>query len=521
MAQPDNALIDRLAQQERAGDINGALSVLNGSGLTPAGFATVALSLYRRNLAIVPFILAEKLIASGFDNWALHVLAAQIGPRVDRRELAAKSLARLSQLFANASDADRRALRDLLDPALPFDAASGINLGDYARVKALMPLWTLAEPDAARRFAQPPAGREPDVARFHQQGDPTRLYQYATPPTGVPRVARTVIIGMRHLWMPGVPTSREHDLPPRIAEAFERYGWKTVRHDLRGFDDPSLVEDYQALAALCRAHDADVLLLDDFMPSRGRGATGEIIQAVRHELPRLRVMGAYFDPWQPHEWDDMEAGAALLDCAWTNIPTGVWKRPALAERTLFLAIPHGGEYPIAPPVQPGFRFAGGVQYSNWDRAFWLAALNDSGLLTSNVMSKHAKDDLHPLASYRAYMMRQAASPHASISLARRANGLSTITGRTSETLATGNLLIQERSDDIDGFFVANRHYLRFETITDLHDIAHLIRTEPDYVEAIRQEGAAFFRERYSDERMASYFDYFLFHRARGASDVAA
>jgi hypothetical protein len=91
---------------------------------------------------------------------------------------------------------------------------------------------------------------------------------------------------------------------------------------------------------------------------------------------------------------------------------------------------------------------------------------------------------------------------------------------TFETLATGSLLIQERCDDIDLFFVAGRHYLRFETLTDLFDIAALLRSNPERAEAVRREGTAFLAERYSDDKLIGYLDRFLFHRETAARSAA-
>ena len=484
------------------------------SALTPDVLATIALSLYRRNLSALAFIITEKLLEGGVESWVLRTLSAHLALRLDQDEIAAHSLARLTQLLAAASAADRESARALLDPLLPNDTIRALESGNLALAHAQIKLWAAIDPDTLRRFTLPPADRPPDVARFRVQGDDSRLYPYELPPTGAPRTARKVVLGIRHLWNPRSSTSREHDIPIRMASAIEDYGWHALRHDLRDFHDAAIVaDDYQALAALCRDHQADVLILDDYQPKRGKNAAGEIIRALRHDCPHLRVIGTYFDPWLPEEWNDIEAGADCLDAVWSFVVTGVWHRPAFAGKMLCMPYPHGGHYPPAPPVQPGFRFGGGVQYSNWDRAFWLTALTTSGLAVKKELSSHNIDNLDALASFRAYMVRQGQATTAALNFARRSNDTHTITGRTFETLATGNLLVQERSDDVDQFFVAGRHYLRFETITDLCDIAHLIRTEPDFVEGIRQEGAAFFRQRYADERMMGYLDHFLFHRA--------
>ena len=355
---------------------------------------------------------------------------------------------------------------------------------------------------------------------FLAPDDGSKLLRLAAAPAGAPRSPRKAVLGIRHRWSPEQPNSREHDIPARYVMALESYGWQAQRHDLRSLEDRAIIaEDFRALAALCRDTEADLLILDDFQPRRGGGTAGEIIRALRRERPNLRIVSLYFDPWQPERWDDIEAGADCLDAIWSLVVTPIWQRPAFAGKTLFLPFPHGGAYPPPPALQPRFRFGGGVQYTNWDRAFWLAAINESGLPLTIAASDHQHDQLDPLESYRAYML-QSATGEAALNFARRSNGTYTLTGRSFETLATAGLLVQERSDDIDLFFIAGQHYLRFETLTDLFDIAHLLQRAPERAESIRRAGAAFFAERYSDERLIAYLDHLLFHRESAARAAA-
>jgi hypothetical protein len=309
-------------------------------------------------------------------------------------------------------------------------------------------------------------------------------------------------------------------MPARYTLALESYGWQISRHDLHSLENPEIVaRDLQAVATLCRETEADLLIVDDFQPQRGNHAAGEIIAALRRNRPALKILSLYFDPWEAERWDDIEAGGALIDAAWSLVVRPIWERPVFKDKTLFLPFPHGGDYPAAPALKPSFRFGGGVQYTSWDRAFWAAAIAQAGLPFRIEASDHQEDNRDPLESYRAYMLRSQTG-EAALNFARRFNGIYTLTGRTFETLATGGLLVQERSDDIDLFFTAGRHYLRFETLTDLFDIATLLQQEPDRAEAIRREGAAFFAERYSDEKLIAYLDQFLFHRESAARAAA-
>ena len=231
------------------------------------------------------------------------------------------------------------------------------------------------------------------------------------------------------------------------------------------------------------------------------------------------MLSLYFDPWQPDRWDSIEAGAELLDGIWSLDVVPLWDRAEFKHKTLFLPFPHGGAYPPLPPLEPRFRFGGGVQYTNWDRALWVSAIVRAELQVRIEASDHQEDHRDPLESYRGYMLRSQTG-EAVLNFARRSSGICTATGRTFETLATGGLLVQERSDDIDLFFTAGRHYLRFETMTDLFDIAALLKRTPECAEAIRHEGAVFFAARYSDERLIAYLDQFLFPRQAVARAAA-
>ena len=81
-----------------------------------------------------------------------------------------------------------------------------------------------------------------------------------------------------------------------------------------------------------------------------------------------------------------------------------------------------------------------MQYTNWNRALWAAAISEAALMLRIHISEHQEERLNALASSRAYMLRSATG-EALLSFARRSNGTHILTSRTFETLATGSLLI--------------------------------------------------------------------------------
>lgn len=510
---PDAELIEQLARLERANDIPTAFQMLCARNLSPEDLGGVAISLFRHDLSALAFIIAEKLLESGYEHWTLRALSCHLGVRLAQPAAVAASMPRLSELLEHAAPAEQQAAQDLVDPFLPRDVVQALRTGNNALVRGYARLWAALDPRSRKRFAIPAPGRTPDVARFHRPAESTPLRPYDLPPAGVPHTTRSVVLAARRYWAPADPASREHDIPARIDAALASYGWKPLRCDLRSFDDPGIVaEDYRAIAAACRESRPDVLIVDEFQTACGDdSAAGEIIKELKRELPRLRIVGLYLDPWVPERWSNITASAASADAIWSPVITAVWQHPSFIEKTLFIPLPHGGTYSPRAQRRPGFGFHGGVQYSNWDRALWFSTLAELGLPLEGSISCHHREELAPLESYRLYMSQMSAHEGV-LNFSRRSNGTHTLTARTFEVPAAGGLLVQERADDVDAFFVAGRHYLRFETLTDLVDIDHLIRTEPDFVESIRREGAAFFRERYADDRIIGYLDHFLFHR---------
>lgn len=505
-----SALVDELERLEKAGDLSAALRLVASRSLTPSALGDTAIALYVRGLGAIPFILATKLLDGGFENILLRALAAHLALRLGQAGIAQASAARLSQLLASASAVERSSVRALLDPLLPLDVVGAFRDGNNPLVRAYTQLWGTLEPEAIDRLTLPQPGYKPDVERFKQAAGDDPPLGFKGSLSDAPPSARKVVLALRQRWMPERPTSREHDMPVRFEIAGANYGWTPIRHDLRSFENPALVvEDYRAIAAICRESNADLLILDEFQPSRADGATGDILRTLRRERPALKIMSVYFDPWLPQRWDEMEAAAAYLDGVWSQIVTPVWQQPAFQGKLVALPFPFGGRHAGPSHREPGLQFAGGVEYTNWDRALWLAAIAQTELPVKRSVSNHFDNNLSAIESYRAYMKRVAGS-EAVLNFARRFNGFCPSTGRSFEALATGSLLVQERCDDLDLYLTPGRHYLRFETLTDLFDIAHLVATEPAFVENIRRQGAALFDERYADDRLFAYLDQFLF-----------
>ena len=127
------------------------------------------------------------------------------------------------------------------------------------------------------------------------------------------------------------------------------------------------------------------------------------------------------------------------------------------------------------------------------------------------MSTHTEDGIPILESYTDYMRRIEKSACA-LNFSMRSDLSRTITGRSFEAPLAGALLIQEDAPEMDYYFVAGEHYLRFSSVAELRAIARYIAEKPEEAEEIRRAGNAFARAQYNDGKLVGYLDKQLFYR---------
>ena len=108
-------------------------------------------------------------------------------------------------------------------------------------------------------------------------------------------------------------------------------------------------------------------------------------------------------------------------------------------------------------------------------------------------------------------MDRLAASGCSLSLAMRPDLSRVVTDRSIEALLAGTLLIQEATPDLDYFLVAGEHYLAFNSFADLREVAELVKTQPETLQAIRRAGHEFAVARYADDKLIGYLDALLFH----------
>jgi FkbM family methyltransferase len=344
-----------------------------------------------------------------------------------------------------------------------------------------------------------------------------KLISLKGPPPGTPRQERRGVVAVREYFLGAVDPSQSRpcDLGPRTAAAMSAYGWPTRFFGMQ-FGNPQ--EDYRGIAALCRETNAEILVLDDNLIENvsARRSRADMIAQLRQDMPGLKIVSVYFDPWMLSPADLIEA-SAMVDLVWAPFPAlPVWNHPTLADKVLAAQFPLGTRFEAAPaPLRPRMSFAGSVMGFNWHRALWLEAAKHAGLAIDRQLSSHKPDGMSALDSYGDYL-RRLADATCSFNFSMRQDLQCIVTGRTFETMLSGSLLVQEYSPDMGYYFIAGEHYLEFSSVAELRAIARFLETNREEAEEIRRRGAAFARDQYGDDKIMASLDQLLFPREHGA-----
>ncbi|MBF0296088.1 MAG: glycosyltransferase family 1 protein [Magnetococcales bacterium] len=347
-----------------------------------------------------------------------------------------------------------------------------------------------------------------DLERMRQRGrERARLVQYALPPAGVPRVARSAMIAT---WGIG------DELGLRMTLAMRSYGWLADFMSHPPTLDPAT--GCRAIAERCVQARAEVLILAlDHVIGHDGQPYRELCLFLRQSQPACKVVGVLFDTWGGRAAGILAPLQDVLDGVWSHdLPTlPLWDSPALAGKVLRAnPLPVGGAFPVSTaPLLPMPLFSGSIQGWNWPRAFWRTAIWQAGLPCRTEYSSSlfalrlTPEENH--ASFLAYM-RRISEATCCLNLTMRQNLEYVVTCRAFDVPLSGALLLQESTPDMDCYFIAGEHYLEFSSIAELTAVVRFLTEQPDAAEEIRRAGHAFARERYGDDKLIGYLDHLLF-----------
>ncbi len=456
------------------------------------------------------YTLARLLVANSIYNPVMSLAQAIGGVLFGNMADARFGVASLAALVDGASPEMQQLLgREIVHPIIS-QLMFSLPLQDPAVALTLLEIYKAGLTDIRQIFDWSPDDRKPDPAEWLRQGrERAKLISFAGPPADAPRRPIKALVALRERFFPRKADSRLFDFGPLIASAMVEYGWDG-RFLPMSFVD--FISDYLQIIAQCQEREIDVLFVDDYVivESSYHELRAGMLQRLREMRPGMKIVAIHLDPWMI-EPATMINSSGMVDGLWAPHPSmPLWRHPALADKMLFMPFPLGGRCePPKTPLPPRLTFAGGVMGYNWHRAFWIAG-RAHGLEIDAILSTHLDDGLPPLESHARYMARLEGTG-CSVNFSMRPDLSRIQTARVFETVLAGALLVQEETPEIDSYFVAGEHYLRFETVPELRAIARFVAEQPEQAEAIRRAGNEFARERYSDDKIIGYVDKKLFH----------
>jgi hypothetical protein len=323
---------------------------------------------------------------------------------------------------------------------------------------------------------------------------------------------RALILGRKYFFD---PTSREHDILPRMARGITLGGW-----DCRFLDptypierDPNPVTlTVPGLLATIKEYQADCIFIDHFGLRMSLGEWGALGDQLRQWKPEIRLAHLSMDPWIAATWPMLKSIGAQVDVIWSHFPAGAyWDTLGLRDKLAYHPFPIGIELSELDPVERMDKtvFQGAVETYNSSRAYWIALLDKVGIPVEQRVTTHSNDGLGPIESYRRYLSRFRSAQRL-LSFSMRSDGSRIVTGRSFETIFSGGCLIQERADDLDSFFTPGEHYFRFETFDDLRDLLSQLHAAPEKALAVAAQGQAYYLAHYNDRRLVDYLEAALF-----------
>lgn len=385
------------------------------------------------------------------------------------RTLSSPSMAPdLAQLFGKFD------LRKFMLAALRDFHAQGDTLS-VEQATLLRAVSETLDPQAANVFArQPETGSPPQRISFDHE---------TKPPLRPIRIA----IYFRGEFF---PNSRPHDLAYRFASGFETAG-ATCR--LKNPDhDPHDIAD------------CDIALIDDPHVFRKSDTDKRaFLERVRKRSARMVMLE--MDPWARGRTARIAANRDLYDLVWAMMPSLLDVQGRIdgmkASAMMFpvgapaLFDAHADAAVSAGPR--GIGFCGGIEEFNFYRYYWVVGAAAMAHRPTIDITNHHADGLSVETSLDRYVRRLGAT-YACLNFVRRANGRTSMVGRTADALRLGRLLVQERAAETSYYLTAGEHFVDFFDLGELGEICRRLSEGGGAYEPIRANGRIFFDQVYSD-----------------------
>lgn len=286
------------------------------------------------------------------------------------------------------------------------------------------------------------------------------------------------------------PTSRPHDLAYRFKSAFEGVG---IRCEIA---EPDVNPEYFI--------DCDIALVDDPHVFRKTPiAKRKFLENVRSHSRKMAMLE--MDPWAPGLHSRITDNKDIYDIVWAMMPSLQDEDGCIAGlKASAMLFPVGApeifsrhNLKNAQVKADRIKFCGGLEEYNYYRYFWIiGALTNSSPPKIDV-TNHSPDSLSVEDSLDIYAARLSSS-YACLNFMRRANGESSIVGRTSDALRLSQLLVQENSAEILPYLTPDEHFIEFSNLVELDEICRRLEDDHLQFEEVRRSGADYFNHHYSD-----------------------
>lgn len=504
---------NKLVELDRAGDLVAIHEFIRTTPLDLNWIVQIVARFLNAERLSAAYVVASPAVAAGAGSPVLSIAMAFGGILLGNAHDEAVGIAALTaQTDAMSPDLRAMIVRDMLNPAIHHMCNLTFSRRDHDLSMRVLEILKAGHLTFRAMFDWTPQPQFDLEATIGAGRARAKLVDYTPPPADIPRQQRRCVVAMRKYWSAQDPTTRPHELGPRIVASAQAYGWDT---QFFGMLFHTVLDDYANLAAMCREQRTEVLILDDdaIASPLVLDFRDQMLVALKQDLPELKVVLLYHDPWVLSA-ETLKAASVQADGIWTINPAmPVWRDPVFDGKILSMPVPVGGcaIAPRKPLAQSKASFVGGINAYNYHRLFWWAAIHQHDLPIDWSLSTHLADGLPPLESFGAYMQR-VADTGCSLNFSMRHDLSRTVTGRCSEAVFAGTLLVQERTEDMDYFLIPGEHYLTFSTFGELQSIIEFIRDNPEQAEEIRRNGHEFAHARYSDDKLIGYVDKLLFFK---------
>ena len=463
------------------------------------------------------YMLAMMLVNAGHNNIILSMAMCAGGLVFHNREDEQRGRLGLQAEVDKLTTKQQAQFYDhVVFPVSKYLLEPSLSTMDHERILRILEISKAADPPLRTLFDWTAPIPELNKATLQSQGHTrAKLLNHTSPPENVPSRQRSVLVTGRKTFFQIGPNSRLCDVGPRIMAAMNQYGWQAELYSMEVFisDMAGSDKEFCIIAERCRQQKPDILLLEDEILFGNRDAYRHMLGQIRVESPATKIVGYRTDSWETRQ--SLSEISPLLDLVWdfTSPIMHPWEDPKPAYKQICIPCPfvwdHGStEQPLATQMV----FSGSIKGFNWHRAFWMSAVDRLQLPVIMNKSTHFPDDFAPLVSYGHYMQGlKEATCCLSLTMRPDRRHSRIIAGRCFEVLLSGSLLVQEKTPDLDYFFIPGEHYLEFNSIVDLQGIVQFIHHNKEAAEEIRRNGHAFARQHYHDRKLVSYLDKALFY----------